>query len=424
MNTSTLLAFASNIGRDVDMINEILTSPRTQQAQIASETIGTNLAKFYHENFDLIGKLMTSYQDITTYGGDASDAIKCLIEWSFADWYKQPSEVRDELSYKMRGVDFNEMVRRDFMRSVCNTEWLYNKQVFEFSDELLYSLLSDTTIVNINDLIERSPHIDISNFPKESGNIQFIEMKLFIDRINLLPFKTFVLDVSDNRIFKGCGFNAIQITPLYYPENYRVLIHTEIISTDGSILGSYTYDIDYTKKQNCIFEDNGMKYATALAFTSKEISDVLSGRSGATRFNPEMGVFTDPYNTIVGVVICQVINYLGADDTDIEESSDTKKTYRPTNPVDVRIRNTYREIQKWDCGFHYAESVKRYKESKEVAINEGAGTPKRPHVRKAHWHHYWIGSGNSRRLIRKWLPAINVKMNFHSDLVLTIRKKE
>lgn len=43
------------------------------------------------------------------------------------------------------------------------------------------------------------------------------------------------------------------------------------------------------------------------------------------------------------------------------------------------------------------------------------GSPKRPHSRKGHWHHFWTGSKNSdnRKLELRWLSPtfINGKIN-------------
>lgn len=40
----------------------------------------------------------------------------------------------------------------------------------------------------------------------------------------------------------------------------------------------------------------------------------------------------------------------------------------------------------------------------------GKSTPKTPHIRRAHWHHYWMGAVGSdeRRLILKWIPPVFV----------------
>ena len=56
------------------------------------------------------------------------------------------------------------------------------------------------------------------------------------------------------------------------------------------------------------------------------------------------------------------------------------------------------------------------KDKKRVKyIGEPAGigvhSPKASHYRSAHWHHYWVGSGDDKRLIIKWVEGVFVKGN-------------
>lgn len=46
----------------------------------------------------------------------------------------------------------------------------------------------------------------------------------------------------------------------------------------------------------------------------------------------------------------------------------------------------------------------------------------RPHVCKAHWHHFWTGAqGGERQCVLKWLPPIPVNINTIDDLPLTVK---
>lgn len=37
-----------------------------------------------------------------------------------------------------------------------------------------------------------------------------------------------------------------------------------------------------------------------------------------------------------------------------------------------------------------------------------AHSPKSSHYRSAHWHHYWVGSGEDKKLIIKWVEGVFV----------------
>lgn len=416
MNKRTILGFARNISEDVDLINQTLRAPSTESAVHVANLIGTNIIQFHHENFDLLGKVTTSHQDIFQYDGAEASALKVLATASFSNLLEYPKGVRDSIAQKIRGLDFDEMVRRDLMRAVCNMEWLYNKQVLEFSDELLYSLTSGMDFYTAGQYLARRTKDAVKHIPDELRDFGLMEMKLFLDRLDILPFKTFVLDVSRNRMFKNSGIYAIQVTPLHYPENKREIIHTEVILENGNIHGTYGYEIDYKDKPDALQTDEyDTNYVGIVLFNSEKIENILSGKTDGIPFKPIAGEMGDDYNSIIGAVVCQVLNYLTSDGADIMESPDTKDTYRVTISAD-NIHNTYREIQKWDCGFNYAVAVKDYLKSRDKISSGRTGTPKKPHVRKAHWHHYWIGSGEHKRLIRKWLPAMGIKMDFYSEL--------
>ena len=58
-------------------------------------------------------------------------------------------------------------------------------------------------------------------------------------------------------------------------------------------------------------------------------------------------------------------------------------------------------------GFRMGAALRAYKRNK--ASSERHGGTIRPHMRRAHWHHYWVGprDGDRRRIV-KWLPPIEV----------------
>ena len=60
-------------------------------------------------------------------------------------------------------------------------------------------------------------------------------------------------------------------------------------------------------------------------------------------------------------------------------------------------------------------------EKSKMTRGAGSHTPKAPHIRRAHWHHYWAGarSAEERRLVLKWMPPIFVGKD--ADDLVTIR---
>ena len=52
----------------------------------------------------------------------------------------------------------------------------------------------------------------------------------------------------------------------------------------------------------------------------------------------------------------------------------------------------------------------------------GLGRPLPPHIRRAHWHTYWVGKKGEQRPEVKWLSPILVNAKSHEDLVETVHK--
>ena len=54
----------------------------------------------------------------------------------------------------------------------------------------------------------------------------------------------------------------------------------------------------------------------------------------------------------------------------------------------------------------------------------GTHASPRPHIRRAHWHSYWVGKGDepgAREVMLKWLPPIPVNVQNVEDLAATVR---
>lgn len=84
---------------------------------------------------------------------------------------------------------------------------------------------------------------------------------------------------------------------------------------------------------------------------------------------------------------------------------------------------------KWDVGFRIGSALRKaraeYRESNDSYEDKEYSSP-RPHIRRAHWHHYWAGSERTadRRLVLKWLPPIPVGTFDGADIPVVIRPVE
>ncbi|MCW8175309.1 AcrVA2 family anti-CRISPR protein [Verminephrobacter aporrectodeae] len=70
-----------------------------------------------------------------------------------------------------------------------------------------------------------------------------------------------------------------------------------------------------------------------------------------------------------------------------------------------------KNVREWDVGLRLGAALKSARE--RSAATDGAtsnGTPARPHVRRAHWHSYWIGKRGEQSISLRWLPPIPVNV--------------
>lgn len=124
----------------------------------------------------------------------------------------------------------------------------------------------------------------------------------------------------------------------------------------------------------------------------------------------------------------QLVLYICAENAEIEENAQQKKITR--KPSGNKPKDTYREIRSWDVGVKYAYAVRKTQTETTSAAGEsnaikthGTHNSHRPHTRRGHWHHYWIGSRSdgSRKLILKWTAPIFVGGS-SDDAITTIHK--
>lgn len=123
----------------------------------------------------------------------------------------------------------------------------------------------------------------------------------------------------------------------------------------------------------------------------------------------------------------QLVLYICAQNSEITEDERQKYITRKPQKKEY-IKDKYREIQKWNCGTQTGNIIRQIKQKKvksHIIYNnsgvEAHGSPKRPHTRRGHWHHYWKGERGSshRKLILKWLAPIFIKGYDVNDNVVT-----
>lgn len=101
---------------------------------------------------------------------------------------------------------------------------------------------------------------------------------------------------------------------------------------------------------------------------------------------------------------------------------------RPANPEPKRTKRGWRLFQSdrpttWDVGLRMGAALRRAYQAEQLA-GDAAGdrSGPRPHVRRAHWHGYWLGPRDGvRRFDLRWQPPIAVGVTDPGELPAVIR---
>lgn len=224
--------------------------------------------------------------------------------------------------------------------------------------------------------------------------IQTDKLRITKKMIEHLPFNNFYIDVSDSEKdntfgnIMGMFVNVIKITD----DEFALAIYNidkSVISfshyTHLSFDGKDELEIDTSLFNDC----DKIAVAPISRTTHANMSD-------SAMMTKNLKIF-----------IFQMICYISIPDADITENPQMKKTYHPNKTV----KNKFREVYIRDIGIKVGavitqrkrQVVEEYKNSKEYRSdpNKSRKLPT-PHFRRAHWHHYWTGTGRTE-LTTKWI---------------------
>ena len=119
--------------------------------------------------------------------------------------------------------------------------------------------------------------------------------------------------------------------------------------------------------------------------------------------------------------IFNFIIYLNASNRDVEVSEVTKSVYRERKPSE-KPKNSFKEVKQYEVGFRYGKSIKagnkRVKYEKSNSTNIGSSRTVSSHYRSAHWHTYWVGSGENKGRIIKWVEGVFVNGDESKNVVI------
>lgn len=125
---------------------------------------------------------------------------------------------------------------------------------------------------------------------------------------------------------------------------------------------------------------------------------------------PERDIFEDEARTELMPLLfaMQVVLYLQAQNADIQSVPIRKNKKKPNKKASTKSRVKPPRIVY--VGYKVGKILRSYDEDTK-SISARTGTPKRPHSRRGHWHHFWTGAkdkSEERKLILKWVAPTMV----------------
>lgn len=107
------------------------------------------------------------------------------------------------------------------------------------------------------------------------------------------------------------------------------------------------------------------------------------------------------------------------------EEPDITHKPSPMNQARMRRGKTPYHPTIHHVGYRIGAAFRKAKEEREASQGiGGTGASPAPHMRRAHWHTYWVGARGTeqRRQVVKWLPPIPVNVTSDDDIIPVIRK--
>jgi hypothetical protein len=102
---------------------------------------------------------------------------------------------------------------------------------------------------------------------------------------------------------------------------------------------------------------------------------------------------------------------------------------RPTRPQPAKTKKGLRLFPPerptpWEVGYRLGAALRTAMSEHEPAARSGTHAGPRPHIRRAHWHSYWVGQKGepeARSVVLRWLLPIPVNVRDVEDLTPAVR---
>lgn len=143
------------------------------------------------------------------------------------------------------------------------------------------------------------------------------------------------------------------------------------------------------------------------------------------------------YGSKIIMALANLLLYLCSEQPDVMHHQGDP-SLRPQRASPIKTKDGPRWIPphaptRWEVGLRMGAQLRLAREARErsagVPMGDGEEVLRRrasprPHLRRAHWHGYWLGGRQSpdRRFVLRWIPPVMVNARSPSDLVPTVHR--
>lgn len=349
------------------------------------ESIGKNISA---------EELFSFVSDVTRYSKreNSSSALKAMYE--FGDKYPAFAQLADSISAvpdKKKSAYLWTETLKDFDSIANIMMWAENKQCFQFDANFIEELLKTD------------------------------DLSLNKNAWDFLPFRSFYVDISaDRKLCEEIAGDGIFVTVEKVPTEYEWTVPEEGLLKEEWYVHLCKVNKDYFFHDMMVFPNAAIECDYPEEKAKIEVHDIVYDENRATGITTRNIVIN---KKMYQVLITQILNYLSSTEPDICENEQTKVTYKPKpkNTDKPKTEDRFSEIRKWDVGVRFGTAVRKWKSAENSApglsdMDETADRKQRkkyrlrPHSRKAHWSHYWYGSGDNKVRRPKWIAATFVNI--------------
>lgn len=273
--------------------------------------------------------------------------------------------------------------------------WRQHKQIYRFDSEFANELFqSDSSAVDTS---------VFANLPYNSFFVELdkrIELDIYNSKHELAGFFcAYNAQVYDTNDTASCDFDLTEC------------LHIMFVTTDAIVIGCP------------IKVQQGMTVQESLAFYLMQLDIALKNNDERAVYNAISDIVPELLNNAV-----QLLLYICSMNSDIAENPEQKKIYKAPTAHTVS-KDRISEVRKWDVGYRIGKIIRESKKSDvehKAHSSHSSSSAKRPHSRRGHFHHFWIGKRDSaeRKLIVKWIAPMFINAKLNAEMPATITRIE